>query len=48
MDNKSDYRLLIVQARIDANRQYYGEEMRKEYSKLYKIASMLKKMMDYI
>ena len=45
MDNDSDDQLLIIQARIEANRQYSGEKMMKLIEDL---TGMIASMMDQI
>ena len=45
MDNKSDYRLLIMQAMIEANKQYYDEKMKNLTQDL---TGIIASMMDQI
>ena len=45
MDNKSDFRLLVIQATIESNRQYYDEKMIKFTGDLI---AMITSMMDLI
>ena len=48
MDNKTNDKLLIMQATIDANRKEYDDKMNKQKSKLDKLTELVKSMMDQI
>ena len=48
MDNKTNDKLLIMQATIDANRKEYDDKTNKQKSKLDKLTELVKSMMDQI